>query len=148
MSKYRTNGGIAKMIMLKKKNISCGVKKILVILPLILAMGFILGCKKEIEKGAEDLTGITTIKTGQEAEKDLAIAQCKELFQREKANGRNMTEGPCLSDEIIPDWVCDVAHSPRQEVDNQSKNQCLAFREGKAHHFVELDLEGNVIKTY
>ena len=111
-------------------------------------MSSILGCKKEVEQRVDDLTGASTVRTGQEAEKDLAIAQCKELFQREKANGRDMAEGPCLSNEIIPDWVCDTAHNPRQEVDNKSENQCSAFRESKAHHFVELDQNGEVIKIY
>lgn len=57
-------------------------------------------------------------------------------------------DGPCLSNEIIGDWVCDVAHSPRQPVDDLPENQCSAFREGKARHFVELSPDCTVIKTY
>lgn len=106
-----------------------------------------LGCKKEVEKSVDDLTGVSTIQTGQEAEKDLAIAQCQELFQREKSNGKDMASGPCLSGEIIPDWVCDVAHNPREDLDNDPANQCAAYRDGGARHFVELDLAGAVIKT-
>lgn len=56
--------------------------------------------------------------------------------------------GKCLSNEIIEDWVCDVAHSPRQPVDDLPENQCSAFREGKARHFVELNTECEVIKTF
>ena len=50
---------------------------------------------------------------------------------------------PCLSDNNlewnISDWVCDVAHSPRISIDNLPENQCSEFREGKAHHFVEVN---------
>lgn len=124
------------------------MKRAIFILSFILIMAFLSGCKKEAEQRVDDLTGASTVRTGQEAEKDLAIAQCKELFQREKANGRDMSEGPCLSNEIIPDWVCDTAHSPREAVDNDSANQCSAFAEGQARHFVELDQNGEVVKTY
>jgi len=35
--------------------------------------------------------------------------------------------------------VCDVAHQPRQDVDNDRKNQCDAYHDGRASHFVEVD---------
>lgn len=79
------------------------------------------------------------------SDRELAIEKAEELFEQKLAEGMDMNDGPCLSDEIIPDWVVDVAHSPREPVDNLSKNQCSAYREGKAHHFVELDPEGNLI---
>ena len=58
-------------------------------------------------------------------------------------------DGPCLSNSIpnATDWVCDVAHWPRQSVDDVVKNQCSAFREGKAHHFVEVDTNCNLIRA-
>ena len=62
--------------------------------------------------------------------------------------GTDLSSGPCLSNEVIPDWVCDVAHSPRIEVDNNPVNQCPAFKQKKAHHFVEVDEECKLIKTY
>jgi hypothetical protein len=71
-----------------------------------------------------------------------------------KNNSKNLdyTNGPCLSDNNadwnVNDWVCDVAHSPRQSVDDLSENQCQAFREGKAHHFVEVDSSCNLITVY
>jgi len=70
----------------------------------------------------------------------------KQLFNQKKAEGVDMTNGPCLTNELIPGWVVDVAHSPRQAIDNQPENQCSAFIEGKAKHFIELDIEGNFIK--
>jgi hypothetical protein len=63
----------------------------------------------------------------------------------------DLSNGPCLSDNnsnwIITDWVCDVAHSPRQTVDNLAENQCQAFRNGQAHHFIEVDTNCNLIRA-
>lgn len=81
-------------------------------------------------------------------DKERAIEEAKKVFAQMKAAGVDMSSGPCLSNEIIPDWVADVAHWPRQEVDNDPTNQCPSFREGKAHHFVELDPDGNFIRAY
>ncbi len=55
---------------------------------------------------------------------------------------QDLQAGPCLSDNNpnwnVLDWVCDVAHSPRQDVDNLAENQCSAFKAGTAKHFVEV----------
>jgi hypothetical protein len=69
------------------------------------------------------------------------------LFREKKAQGLDMSNGPCLAEEIIPDWCVDVAHSPREEVDNLPQNQCQSWRAGRVHHFVELDPDGNVIRA-
>ena len=63
------------------------------------------------------------------------VQKCIKLCQE---TGVALTTSPCLSDELAPDWVCDVVHSPRQEIDNLPENQCSAFIEGKAKHFVEV----------
>jgi hypothetical protein len=76
-----------------------------------------------------------------------AVAEAKKVFAEQKAGGVDMSSGPCLSNEIILGWVADVVHNPRQAVDNLPANQCSAYREGKARHFVELDTEGNLIRT-
>jgi hypothetical protein len=47
----------------------------------------------------------------------------------------------------MPKWVVDVAHDPRQAVDDDPANQCEAYREGEADHFVELDPQGRLIRT-
>ena len=53
----------------------------------------------------------------------------------------------CSTQLEVQDWCVDVAHDPRQPVDNLPENQCRSYREGKVHHFVELDPEGNVIRA-
>ena len=57
--------------------------------------------------------------------------------------------GPCLLDPIPnePDWVCDVAHNPRQEVDNNPNNQCQSYLLGQAKHFVEVSPECGLIRA-
>lgn len=76
---------------------------------------------------------------------NLCINACKSALNA----GQNLENGPCLLNPITetPDWVCDVAHSPRQAIDNLQENQCQAFREGKAHHFVEVDTSCNLIRA-
>ena len=78
---------------------------------------------------------------------DTAINQAKHLYRQEKASGKELSNGPCLSDALMPGWVVDIAHSPRLPIDDLPENQCPAYREGKAKHFVELDPDGNLIRA-
>lgn len=86
----------------------------------------------------------------QKNEKDLAIKKCIEACRVAMINGKDLSNGPCLLDPIpdLNDWVCDVAHNPRQDIDNLPENQCSSFREGKASHFVEVDPSCNFIRAY
>jgi hypothetical protein len=68
-------------------------------------------------------------------------AYAKALF-----SGVNFSAGPCLG-VIKDDWVADVAHDPRQDVDDDPANQCEAYRNGAAHHFVELTPGGEYIRS-
>jgi hypothetical protein len=73
--------------------------------------------------------------------KQEAISKCKALCENASLRDVDLGDGPCLSNAVIDDWVCDVAHDIRLPVDNQPENQCQAFREGRAHHFVEVTPE-------
>lgn len=70
----------------------------------------------------------------------------KQKYEEAKAKGVDMQNGPCLG-IIKDDWVLDIAHNPRLPVDNEAQNQCPDYLSGKAHHFIEMDPEGNVIKS-
>ncbi len=83
----------------------------------------------------------------EKSEENPAINACISLCKDRLDSGRDLSNGPCLSNDTYPDWVCDVAHSPRQLVDNIPENQCSGFREGKSHHFVEVDEECNLIRA-
>ena len=81
---------------------------------------------------------------------DAAKASCISLCQREKSIGTDLSGGPCIGNPIqeTPDTVCDIAHNPRTAADDLQENQCSAFREGAAKHFVELDPNCAFIKYY
>jgi hypothetical protein len=68
------------------------------------------------------------------------------VYRQKKKENIDFDNGPCLTNDLMEDWVADVAHNPRQELDNYPENQCIAFIEGRATHFVELDPEGNLIR--
>jgi len=103
---------------------------------LILCIVFFSGCLSQPKTG-----GVEEIK-----------AACIDLCKKALKNGVDLSNGPCLSDDNpdwkYKDWVCDVAHWPREDVDNLPENQCKEFRSGAAHHFVEVDPECNYIRHY
>ncbi|MDP7282321.1 MAG: hypothetical protein QF475_01640 [Candidatus Undinarchaeales archaeon] len=74
------------------------------------------------------------------------ILHCQAAVQAEE----DLSAGACLSDNnpewTVDDWVCDIAHNPRTDVDDQPENQCEEYRNGNANHFVEVDTECNLIK--
>ncbi len=80
-------------------------------------------------------------------EQDRAVNQAQLLYRESKAKGVDFSKGPCLTNALMPDWVADVAHSPREAVDDLPDNQCKVYLEGSAKHFVELDVDGNIIRV-
>lgn len=100
------------------------------------------------------LTAIATVfynnvilKPAPKSEIDGAVNQAKLLYRQKKDNKEDLTSGPCLSNALKPNWVADLAHNPRTSIDDLPQNQCPAYLEGRAEHFVELDLEGNLIRV-
>lgn len=79
-----------------------------------------------------------------------AAEKCIDLCKEAK-NQQDLSDGPCLSDGNpswdISDWVCDVAHCPREDIDNKKKNQCQEFRSGKASKFVEVTPSCEFLRT-
>jgi len=110
-----------------------GLKKIWILF-IILCVILVSGCVRQDEISLEEQ----------------AKSTCIDLCEKYK-DLVDYTNGPCISDNSldweVEDWVCDVAHSPRQNVDNLPENQCIAFRNGEAHHFVEVDPDCNFIKA-
>ena len=82
---------------------------------------------------------------GEDAD-DATVARAQQAFARAQARGVDMARGPCLG-VIEPGWVADVAHDPRQDVDDDPANQCAAYRNGTADHYVELDPTGEYIRS-
>lgn len=92
-------------------------------------------------------SGQAAIEQKKIADKSLAQIKCQELCQNAISLGQDLSQGPCLSNNLMPDWVCDVGHIPRQAIDNKPENQCLAFLEKQANHFVEVDGNCTIINT-
>jgi hypothetical protein len=107
---------------------------------LLLVFPALFACGGQSGAGSSPATAVVS-------DRDRAIAAAEQLYAQQKAQGVDFSQGPCLSDEVIPDWAADVAHNPRQPVDDQPQNQCASYRAGKTHHFVELDPEGNLIRA-
>ncbi len=89
----------------------------------------------------------TSYKPGIYGDIDKAVNQAEVVYQQAKSLGTDFSPGPCLSNALLPDWVLDIAHNPRLTIDDLVDNQCSALKEGKAHHFVELDPNGKLIKV-
>src|SRR3954447_9103621 len=81
--------------------------------------------------------------------RDRAVNEAMAAYRQAKDDGTDLSRGPCIAEQLpgLPDWVADVAHDPRQPVDDVPANQCQRFRNGQAHHFVELDTSGNLIRA-
>ncbi len=84
-------------------------------------------------------------------ESKLIVEKCIELCKKALAEGKNLSNGPCLStgnqEWQFSNWVCDVAHSPRKAVDNLKENQCPEYGT-TASNFVEVDEQCNLIRVY
>jgi hypothetical protein len=85
-------------------------------------------------------------KPGISYEADSAINQAKQIYLTKKQTGEDLSNGPCLTNALMPGWVLDLVHDPREPVDDLSENQCSAYLQGQAMHFIELDLEGNLVR--
>lgn len=93
------------------------------------------------------VTGVTDVAIKQAADLKFATARAKEFYSSLVAQGEDLANGPCLSDNLTSGWVADLVHNPRLDVDNKPENQCPSYVNGTAKHFVELDLQGNFVRA-
>lgn len=78
---------------------------------------------------------------------DAVRAAAAKAFDAVKAKGAEyLADGPCIAENVVPGWVIDIAHEPRLPVDDLPENQCAAYRDGTATHFVELSPEGKILR--
>lgn len=92
-----------------------------------------------------------------EDERQQAIDAAMAAWSNASEAGESLAEGPCIAEDLsdatpdapaeLEDWVADVAHDPREDVDDEPENQCERFREGEAEHFVELTPDGELIRA-
>lgn len=93
-------------------------------------------------------TGVAGCGTSAQDEKLGAIDAAREVYAKATDDGRDLSTGPCLANPLdgpYEDWVVDVVHEPRRASDDEAVNQCSAYRDGEATHFVELDEYGHLV---
>ena len=116
---------------------------------LLLLAVFMGGCLQETQQVDQSLESLTESPALTGLSQETAVQLCVNACQEAKDAGTNLNDGPCLLDPIteMPAWVCDVAHSPRADVDNIRANQCDAWHDGTASHFIEVDPDCEFIKA-
>jgi len=117
------------------------MKKVIIVL--LIATVLVSGC----------LQNASSTQDGQKnavSSEKIAIDACKALCNDALKIKWDFSNGPCLSEATLSwdvnDWVCDIAHNPRQAVDNIKENQCYDYGT-IANHFVELTPECEFIKA-
>ena len=82
-------------------------------------------------------------------ERQQAIEEAENAYADFVSAEKDVTTGPCIAERLpgLDDWVADIAHDPRTDVDDDPANQCQRFRDGEASHFVELTPDGELIQA-
>ena len=94
-------------------------------------------------------TGVAACSGSAEDEKLGAVDAAREVYA-EDGEGHDLSSGPCLANPLdgpYENWVVDIVHQPREAADDEAENQCSAFRDGDAEHFVELDEYGHLVRA-
>jgi len=111
-----------------------GFIAVVIVLAAIVALSLDQGPKEVAEsQSSQGMKASFTITSADQ----LARQECISLCRQKLNEGMDLSAGPCLSESIVEDWVCDVAHSPRADVDDDPANQCSSFGD-TANHFVEV----------
>lgn len=77
---------------------------------------------------------------------DSAASSAITLYTKRVSEKWDFSSGPCLTNDLMRDWVVDIVHTPREKIDDLPSNQCAAYLEGRSHHVVELDTNGNIVR--
>jgi hypothetical protein len=127
------------------------MKKIAILIPLIIILSG-CGLTQYPQPINNNSSSFDVSHLNSDIERQIALDHAQKIYDQAKANGLDMSKGPCLSNDLygnikVPEtmWVLDIAHDPRQPVDDLPENQCSAYREGKAKHFIEMNPLGEVI---
>lgn len=78
------------------------------------------------------------------AAQQVAILEAEVFYDRLKSNGVNLSS-QCLGS--LDNYAFDLVNVPRTEEDNLIKNQCEDYIKGKVDHFIELDINGNIVRV-
>jgi hypothetical protein len=102
---------------------------------LLFLLFFSLSCKKTMQL--------------QDKVQEQLLQECIKACKEAKEKGVDLSNGPCLLDPMSnAEWVCDIAHWPREAIDNLRENQCNAWHNRTAKHFIELTPNCEFIRAY
>ena len=119
------------------------MKKLSVLLLIATLIFPVAGCNKEEKDVSFEEINIEDLRS----EKENTIKLASELYREKKAEGFDFSAGLCLAEEITEGWSVDMVHLPRTEEDDKPENQCQYYRQGKTKHFIELSLEGDLVRA-
>lgn len=119
-----------------------------VILILIIAILFWAGAKGFQKTQEIPKRDITEVDLDKRMLIEDILKEAKIVINDKIDEDEDLTVGPCLLNpsSINEDYVVDIAHDPRVKEDDNKDNQCSAYIEGKAKHFIEVDESGKLIR--
>ncbi|MGD9276014.1 MAG: hypothetical protein PVJ67_02480 [Candidatus Pacearchaeota archaeon] len=129
------------------KKISYVIIGVIFLLLVLLAVRFIFGGPEDTwikdENGLYVEHGSPAKITEEAVEQQELILGAMKLYYEKAEEGMNFSS-QCLG--TVENYAIDIVHVPRIQEDDLEENQCEEYKNGNVKHFIELDLEGNVIK--
>ena len=105
-----------------------------------IVIGFLYYRKiKIVQKYVDETIALSAEKlTKLKGHKSNVMRQARKLLDQKLKSGYDLTNRPCLSEEIVPGWAIDIVHQPISEVDSLDENQCQLYLERSEEHTSEL----------
>lgn len=79
-----------------------------------------------------------------ESTQAVSIRSAKKIYADKKAQNTDFDQSPCLSEDMGNGYALDIAHNPREQIDDQV--QCSSYQNGSVKHFVEMSPDGNILR--
>ncbi len=75
--------------------------------------------------------------------KEQAIKECVDLCKNIRTTKGIGALGPCLDNQVVEGWACDVTHNPKIPlIDDAKENKCHGYR-----HVVEVDFDCKLVSA-
>jgi len=72
-----------------------------------------------------------------------AVLCALDLYRTAEENGLDFLS-QCLGS--CGDYAVDIVHDPREDIDDLAENQCDDYRHNRVGHFIELDVDGIIVR--
>jgi hypothetical protein len=108
----------------------------------------VFGYEQKVKETIKTVAGENTLNVNAMEDQAIATYLAREAFLQAKADEVDFSQGPCISDNLMPGWVVDMVHTPRLAIDDKKENKCPAIVSGRVKHLIELDTKGNLVNIY